>query len=209
MSRPESNDAEIKVSSHRHQVQEKNGKFLPEEIKKYFIALLLPEKIKKFQEDLELKIFRDFNLRPLHFKIPPHLTLKSPFDWPEDKEEILKQVLQEKAEKSPILSINLSNFGQFGRRTIFIRAKYPPELKQSVKKMQNRLGREGIEITESDKKLLLHSSVARFLKPEEFYQVWPFIRQFSIKETIEYNHFALLKNDGEKWQLSGSYPFND
>jgi 2'-5' RNA ligase len=179
-----------------------------ETLRKYFVAQLLSGKVKEFQENLERQIFQQFNIKPLHWRIPPHLTLKAPFDWPEEKEEVVKQALKEKAEKSTIIPIELSGFGHFGRRTIFIKAKYPPELKMSIKKMRNRLRREEIEITKSDRKLNLHSSVARFLELDQFYQIWHFVRQFKIKEVIEYNHFTLLKHDGKKWQLSEQFFFN-
>src|ERR1043165_9503335 len=87
-------------------------------LKKYFIAIVLPEPVLTEVEALKQRLFAEHGLKG-SLRSPAHITLHRPFVWKDDKEVILIEKLNQFTFEKPF-DISLINFNWFEPRVIFI-----------------------------------------------------------------------------------------
>ena len=86
--------------------------------KKYFIAIVLPEPLLSKVEAIKQSIFDEHGLKGA-LRCPAHITLHRPFEWKEEKENVLLEKLSAFRFQGST-SIELKDFAFFEPRVIFV-----------------------------------------------------------------------------------------
>lgn len=168
--------------------------------KKYFIAILLPERLLGQVEALKQELLQQFNLKGA-MRSPAHITLHRPFEWKEEKEEDLVELLKQfKFEHK--FEIVLQNFNCFEPRVIYVDVMMNENLNKLHKEM-NCFVQEKLHVfgeANEEKDFRPHVTIAfRDLKKQMFNEVWNKFRERSFFESFSYGGFTLLKLD-KTWQ---------
>lgn len=167
--------------------------------KKYFIAIVLPEPIQSEVEAIKTRLFAQFNLRGA-LRSPSHITLHRPFEWKEEKEEILISTLKQFNFENEF-EITLKNFDCFKPRVIFVDVVKNEVLFELHTKLKYYV-QENLKLfneVEDMRGFHPHATVAfRDLRKNKFEEVWNTFKEKKVDATFNYNGFSLLKLE-EKW----------
>lgn len=167
--------------------------------KKYFIAIVLPEPIQSAVEGIKQNLFAQFNLKGA-LRSPSHITLHRPFEWKEEKEEILIETLKKFEFENEFL-IELKNFSCFTPRVIYVDV-VKNELLFELHKKLKYYAQENLKLyneVEDMRGFHPHATVAfRDLKKNRFNEVWNTFKEKTFTANFEYTGFSLLKLE-EKW----------
>lgn len=162
--------------------------------KKYFIAILPPEPILSEVEALKQELLQQFNLKGA-LRSPAHITLHRPFEWKEEKEEILIKTLESfKFQQS--FSIQLMNFNCFEPRVIYVDV----EPNMALKELHTALkyfAQEKLKLfneVEDLRGFHPHMTIAfRDLKKNRFAEVWDLFKERRYGASFNCTGFTLLK----------------
>ncbi|MDY6939172.1 MAG: 2'-5' RNA ligase family protein [Cyanobacteriota bacterium] len=177
--------------------------------KRYFVALLPPDKVA--EEVTEIKQFfdRTYNSHGA-LKSPPHITLQPPFHWEAERLTVLTESLAEFTQWHYPIPITLSGFGAFPPRVIYVNVLKTPELMQVRASLFTYLTQKFESIaTKADRRSFSpHMTVAfRDLKKHDFYDAWPQFQTRSLSREFTVSHLTLLVHDGRQWQVDRQFPF--
>lgn len=87
-------------------------------LKKYFIAIVIPEPEFSLIEDIKQNLFKQYGLKGA-LRSPAHITIHRPFEWKEEKEgELIKKLDNFSFKES--FEIELKNFDFFEPRVVFV-----------------------------------------------------------------------------------------
>ncbi|SMD42152.1 2'-5' RNA ligase [Aquiflexum balticum DSM 16537] len=175
---------------------------------KYFIAIVPEGKIQTQATDLKNLMKEKFNLK-YALKSPAHITLKMPFLWNENKEDILGQKLEEYFTAHKAFNLILKGFDRFGRRVIFIHVKENTEL-TALQLSLSKFCKMELKLVEelSDRAYHPHMTIAfKDVKPKLFDEYWEFVKTQKFKEDYSVNNVALLKKVDGRWEVLQRFDF--
>lgn len=140
--------------------------------------------------------------------VPPHITIKTSFERP--NAEAVDNCIALNTEVAPI-SISLSNWNHFGTRTIYMEgAKPSDELKNYVNDINNKLRAVGIPPSIEEKELHIRMSIARFLKPKEYTDVWNYLQTVPApKFDLSFDNLTIFykeNRDDKAWKILKTFP---
>ncbi len=169
----------------------------------YFIALVPPEPI--YGQVMDYKhMFADRYNSKAALKSPPHVTLHMPFKIKLKHEDKLISVLQEVASNHEAFKVDLSDFGQFKERTIYVDVVENDQLHSLFKAIMKTM-KVNFNIFNADYKsrgFNPHMTLAfRDLKKEAFKEAWPEFKQKDYNTTFTTSSFSLLKHNGKHWEV--------
>ncbi|MBU6427208.1 2'-5' RNA ligase family protein [Patescibacteria group bacterium] len=149
-----------------------------------------------------------FGVEDVSAIVPPHITVKSPFDQP--NADAIDEILSSAAE-APAIPLALSGWNSFHSRTIFVDAPEPPaELKSFIKKAQSKLRNIGLNLTPQEIDPHIHMSVARFLKPQQFEAVWKHLQSAPApKFEISFDNLTVFVKENREdraWKVLKTFP---
>jgi 2'-5' RNA ligase len=170
-------------------------------VQKYFIAIVIPEPF-----HLDVMAFKQLIAAKYNSKAalcsPAHITLHMPFEWKEEKENILIETLQQFSFKEDFM-IELQDFSCFAPRVIFVDV-IKNEL---LNKLQNDLviymKRNLCLFNQADdmRGFYPHVTIAfRDLKKQLFYEAFTHFKTQSYNASFKATSFCLLKHTGIEWQ---------
>jgi len=167
---------------------------------KYFIAILLPEPILGQVESYKQELLKQFNLRGA-LRSPAHITLHRPFEWKQEKENVLIETLQ-KFSFNFKFEIELHNFNCFAPRVIYVdvlKNEKLEELHTNLKYFaQNNLNL--LNEVEDMRGFHPHVTIAfRDLRKNKFEKVWTQFKEKKYEAKFEFTGFSLLKLNS-KWE---------
>lgn len=171
------------------------------DVKKYFIAIVIPEPVYGQIEALKQELYEQRGLKG-GLRSPAHITLHRPFTWKENKEGVLIEKLRE-FRNTTSFEISLENFAFFEPRVIYVNVA-PNEnlnalytkLKQFAKK-DLRLFNEW----EDERGFHPHITIAnRDLKKPTFYELQKEFEQKVFKAEFKYERLSLLKMN-KSWEV--------
>ena len=173
---------------------------------KYFIAILLPEPILGQVESYKEELLKQFNLRGA-LRSPAHITLHRPFEWKEEKENVLIETL-EKFSFATVFDIELLNFNCFNPRVIYVdvlKNEKLLELHTNLKYFaQNNL--KLLNEVEDMRGFHPHVTIAfRDIRKNKFEEVWQQFRDRKYEANFQYTGFSLLKLNS-KWEELKFFP---
>jgi 2'-5' RNA ligase len=169
-------------------------------LKKYFIAIVIPEPLHSQIEAIKQNLFAEHGLKGA-LRSPPHITLHRPFEWKEEKESVLIETLKTfKFEKG--FEMQLMNFNFFEPRVIYadvIKNETLEELHQHLKTFAQKELRLLNEINDL-RGFHPHVTVAfRDLKKPKFYELQKDFETKKLEGVFKYSGFSLLKLE-KKWE---------
>lgn len=168
--------------------------------KKYFTAIVLPPPILSEIEAIKHDLFLKHNLRGALLS-PAHITLHRPFEWREEKESQLIDILK-KVEFKTGFKVELKNYNFFEPRVIFIdvlKNNILKELHTSIKKFAQKELKLLNEINDL-RGFYPHVTVAfRDLKKPLFYELKKGFETKEYYNSFNYSGFSLLKFE-KKWE---------
>ena len=173
---------------------------------KYFIAILLPEPILGQVESYKEELLKQFNLRGA-LRSPAHITLHRPFEWKEEKENVLIETL-EKFSFATVFDIELLNFNCFNPRVIYVdvlKNEKLLELHTNLKYFaQNNL--KLLNEVEDMRGFHPHVTIAfRDIRKNKFEEVWQQFKNRKHEANFQYAGFSLLKLNS-KWEELKFFP---
>jgi 2'-5' RNA ligase len=138
----------------------------------------------------------------LHARIPPHLTLKLPFETDEAGIKEVERALQEFAAKEQAVPFSLRGFGRFGFRTIYLDVGGSSEAvslaRNCIRGLNEAVPWLPRAPLEGNK---LHASVARFLNRRQFARIWRYVRDSRPHFASHFDNVAILEKRGSGWSL--------
>ncbi|MEO6303989.1 MAG: 2'-5' RNA ligase family protein [Bacteroidia bacterium] len=177
-------------------------------VKKYFLAIVIPEPLYGEIETVKQQLFAEYNLKGA-LRSPSHITLHRPFEWNEEKENILIEKLNVfKFDKE--FSIELNNFSFFEPRVIYVDVNLTKELEQLHENLKKFVKKELRLFNEADdlRGFQPHVTVAsRDLKKPKFYELQPQFKSKQLSGTFNCKSFCLLKL-GKQWTARHVFNFS-
>ena len=168
--------------------------------KKYFIAILLPEPLLGQVEIIKHELLKEFNLKGA-LRSPAHITLHRPFEWEEEKEQKLIEVLSE-FKFSKEFTITLKNFNYFKPRVIYVDVAQEPILNDLYSSLKY-FAQEHLHLlneVNDERGFHPHVTIAfRDLKKNRFEVVWQNFKEREFRHSFEFKGITLLKLE-ERWR---------
>lgn len=174
--------------------------------KKYFLAIVVPDPAYQKIETIKQDLFTSHHLKGA-LRSPAHITLHRPFEWKEEKEQVLIAMLRTFSFR-PAFVINLNGFACFEPRVIFVNVDPSEEIKLLYTRLRTFCQKELLLQNEVNDERGFHPHVTvafRDLKKPKFYELWTEYQYKPFAETFSYNGFALLKLE-KKWEIHARFP---
>lgn len=140
--------------------------------------------------------------------VPPHITVKSPFERPntESIEEVLSLFTE-----SPAIPFTLSGWNHFTNRTIFLDApETSAELRNFIKAVQDKFRGMGIPVTPQETSSHIHMSVARFLRNDQYNAIWKYLQSTpSPKFDLMFDNLTIFvkeRKEEKSWKILKTFP---
>ncbi|WP_424493497.1 RNA 2',3'-cyclic phosphodiesterase [Salinimicrobium sp. GXAS 041] len=172
-------------------------------MKLYFIAILpdpgLRQRIKKIKEEVK----ELYNVKKA-MKLPAHITLQIPFKFPEEEEERLISSLASFAEDQKAFSVNLTGFGSFPPRVIFLKVENEKPLQLLQERLQDVMKDFLLKDEDNKKKKAFHPHITvatRDLDKETFKKAWNEFKKRDFEATFCAKIMVLFRHDGKNWNL--------
>ncbi|WP_162418486.1 2'-5' RNA ligase family protein [Cyclobacterium roseum] len=175
-------------------------------LRKYFLAIVPDEPLRQEITALKLAIQERFGCK-YALKSPPHITLKMPFLYNEQKEKQLENRLRGFFGEEAGFSLELDGVGSFRERVVFLRVKYPPELPALQQRLVTYGKRQlGQQIELSDMNYHPHLTVAfRDIKKGHLADIMAFIRPRFMRQSMTVHRVSLLKKSPLSWQIQNNF----
>lgn len=144
---------------------------------KYFVAHLLKKDAAHYHRYLTRTLAERFRTVPLHTRVDPHLTIKTPFEANGREIAEVEALLASFSTARAPEPFTIEGFGRFGFRTVYLDVVKSRCAVHMIRDCVSRLdglpwiqkvGHEGNK---------LHSSVARFMTHKQFRRVWRFVQR--------------------------------
>lgn len=180
----------------------------PAQRARFFIALLPPPSIQAEATAIK-QYFKAHYRSQAALRSPPHITLQPPFEWALADRERLDQALTDFAQSQPPIPVELSGFGAFSPRVIFIQVVKTPELMAVQPALMHHLATSLgiIDQRSPHRRFAPHLTVAfRDLKPAAFRRAWPEFVDRPFQAEFVVSALTLLIHDGHRWISDRSYP---
>jgi 2'-5' RNA ligase len=167
---------------------------------KYFIAIIPPDPLFSKIELIKKQVSESYNNKSA-LRAPAHITLHLPFEWVEEKENILLEKLQ-RFKFGDGLSIQLKNYSCFEPKVLFIDVLPNAELNALQGELVQHIKQELHIFNQADDKRAYHPHITiafRDLKKALFYKAWEEYKNKDFKADFLTNSFFLLKHNGKEW----------
>lgn len=174
---------------------------------KYFIAHLLSGDAKQYHAGLTRDLTSKYLVVPLHDRIPPHITIKPPFETDESGIKEVERVLRSFAGNEHSIPLVIDGFGRFGFRTVYMDVYKSVEAVSLVRRLIHTLNTNISWMPayplEGNK---LHASVARFLNRKQFRRIWRGLRLLRPRFESTLDTIVILKKEEGMWKVMASVP---
>ena len=175
----------------------------------HFIAIVAPEEIN--QQVLQWKHYmRDHFQCKVALKSPAHITLIAPFELPDHLEAELQELLLPFAARQHGFPIQLKNFAAFKPRVIYAGVLPSEPLNELKTTLETTLLQSNrFPIKKEERPFHPHVTIAnRDLRKEDFPLAWQHFQQINYEASFMASAIALLRNNGQVWEIAHSFPLN-
>ncbi len=176
---------------------------------KYFIAIIPSEpvfsEIEKLKQEVSIKYSNKSALRS-----PAHITLHRPFEWREEKENLLTETLQQ-FKFNAEFEISLKNFSGFEPKVLFIDVIENISLNQLQIKLVEHVKLNLNIFNQANDLRCFHAHITiafRDLKKQLYYVAMKEFSQKTFIASFKCNSFYLLKHNGKRWDLFKQFHFH-
>ena len=176
--------------------------------KKYFIALVIPEPFQTELMAFKQLMANNYNSKGA-LRSPAHITLHMPFEWKEEKEDILINTLMQFSFKEDFM-IDLLNFSGFEPRVLFVDVVKNNLLIELQTELMNFV-KKNLRLFNQVKDMRgfhPHITIAfRDLRKEKFYEAQAYLKTQNYQASFKVSSFCLLKHTGKEWLVHREFNF--
>jgi len=176
----------------------------------HFIAIVAPEEIN--QQVLQWKHYmRDhFNCKAA-LKSPAHITLIAPFNMPDHLQAEMQEVLLPFAARQQSFPVQLKNFAAFKPHVIYVEVLPGERLYELRTALETTLLQcNRFPIKKEERPFHPHVTIAnRDLHTNDFPLAWQQFQQINYEASFMANAIALLRHNGQAWEIAHSFPLNN
>lgn len=171
-----------------------------------FVALLPPVAIQVYADTIIQSLRQRYHTHTS--KAPPHITLQPPFLGSQAMITQVESQLEQFAQHQPIVPVQLSGFGAFAPRVLYINVVRTPALLQLQAALAETLEVEfNIKEPKTQRPFIPHLTVAsRKLTRQTFRQAWAELKPRSVEFQFVAEQLTLLVHRGENWQVQAQFP---
>ncbi len=168
----------------------------------YFIAIVPPKEIAEiimpFKQDMAARFASKAALNS-----PPHITLHMPFRLKDKKLDYLEKVLADLAADTPDFKIELTHFGCFAPRVIFVALPENSALAALQEKVLRSMKHLNLfNGNYKDRPFHPHVTIGfRDLKPAFFKLAWEEYKERQLNLDFMASHLSLLRHNGKQWEV--------
>ncbi len=184
--------------------------FPPVDPARFFVALLPPQNLQAQITAIKQDIWQQFHSKAA-LNSPPHITLQPPFTWPLDRLQTLEQPLAALAQQHSPVPIQLSGYGAFPPRVIYINVLRQGPLMTLQPAVMDHLETHCaiVDAVAKRRPFAPHITVGfRDLKPAAFRQAWEALKDQPFSAQFITPSLTLLRHDGHKWQIFSEFPLS-
>ncbi|MFE4107534.1 2'-5' RNA ligase family protein [Almyronema epifaneia] len=174
---------------------------------RFFVALLPTQEICDYANEVKQYFSDRYDSRAAQ-KSPPHVTLQPPFDWQLSEISHLQSVLTQFARQQSSFNVELTGFGAFPPRVIYINVQRTPALMALQANLSDYLEQRLALVNERLKSRPFnpHLTIAfRDLKPTAFQQAWSEFEHKSVSFAFEAQQVTLLIHDNQGWKVHSQF----
>ena len=174
----------------------------------YFIALIPDEKLRDKVRLLKEEFRYRFDVKHA-LKSPAHITLQRPFRRDESQEEKIIKALESFSKDQEVFEVNLSGFGCFEPRVIFINVADHKKTEQLHLKL-NQVLLKNLDFLEKEMNIKIHPHMTlatRDLEKSLFYKAWEEFKNRTFTAGFKVKSLFLLKHNGKYWDIYREFPF--
>ena len=178
-------------------------------VKKYFLAIVIPQPLFDKVEAVKQKLFEQHGLRGA-LRSPAHITLHRPFEWKEEKENVLIERLKA-FNFNHNFCVELNNFSFFEPRVIYVDVLPNNDLLTLQDALKTHAKKELKLFNEVNDLRGYHPHVtvaSRDLKKPMFYELKTNFENQKLSGTFNCIDFSLLKLE-KKWEVLQTFSFNN
>mgnify|MGYP001608287005 CR=1 FL=1 len=137
--------------------------------------------------------------------LPSHITLKSPFKTRQIKE--LEKKLYRFTKEHTATKIQIDGFGNFRKFVAFLKINFSKQSKQIQKDLLIAIKNiKGVEITESDKKIKPHATIAYGNNNKSFKEIWNYLMKLDKPNfDLKFDNITILKKSMKYWRIHKVY----
>lgn len=175
---------------------------------RYFIGNLIRGEAAEYYKTTCSDLSARFGIEDVSTIVPPHITIKTPFERMsiETVDDALSLISE-----APAIPFTLGGWDHFTNRTIFLDAPNPPEkMREYIKNVLTKMRTIGLMLTPQEQNTHIHMSIARFLKPEQYEQVWKYLNSISAPRfDIALDNLTIFvkeKREDKAWKILKTFP---
>lgn len=175
---------------------------------KYFIAIIPSDPVFSEIETIKKNVSEKYNNKSA-LKSPAHITLHMPFEWKEEKEELLVNSLHSFNFSEPF-TVELNNYSSFEPKVVFIDVLHNAALNRLQKELVQHIKQKLNIFNQADDQRAYHPHVTiafRDLKKSAFYEMMEEYKNKTFSAVFNVNSFFLLKHNGKNWLPYKEIPF--
>ncbi|MES2014632.1 MAG: 2'-5' RNA ligase family protein [Patescibacteria group bacterium] len=174
---------------------------------RYFVAHLLSGDAKNYHENLTRELASKYRIIPLHERMPPHLTIKPPFETDDAGIAEVERTLRAFLHHERAVALTIQGFGRFGFRTIYMDVHKSTEavsfVRRAIEVLNTHIPWMPAYPLEGNK---LHASVARFLNRRQFRRIWRELRTLRPQFETLLDTIVILKKEDRVWRIHATVP---
>lgn len=176
---------------------------LADKKKLYFIAIIPPHPV--YDDAMALKnYFKAQYESKASLNSPPHITLHMPFQWKEEKENLIADTIQQVAAMHAPFKICIDNFSSFEPRVIFMNVVKSETLAALQRNLERHI-RKNLHLLNANYRedaFHPHMTLAfRDLKKAMYKTAWEEFKSKEYKAEFMADKIALLKHNGATWEI--------
>ncbi|MDX2217368.1 MAG: 2'-5' RNA ligase family protein [Oculatellaceae cyanobacterium bins.114] len=174
---------------------------------RFFIALLPPQTIQDYANEVIQSLGDRYHTGVS--KAPPHVTLQPPFEWSVARQPDLETCLSSFAIQHNAVPVQLSGFGAFPPRVLYINVLKTPQLLALQTNLMATLETQlAIANPQSKQRPFSpHLTVAsRNLTRQTFNQAWEELRSHPVEFEFVGDRLTLLIHTGKHWRVEQEFP---
>jgi 2'-5' RNA ligase len=179
---------------------------------KYFIGYVIEGEAEEYYKNICKELARNFGIKDLSLRLPPHLTFVPPFEIEDNKNQVRERIIQALkmiADEQKIINFNMKGFGRFGHgsRTIFLSFEASEEVNNVIQEINQKikdLVKQKIisvfELKLLSKNIHLHTSIARFLTPNLSNKIWNYLKELhEPRFKLKFDNLTLFELKESGW----------
>ncbi len=175
----------------------------------YFFALLTPFTISGEVDEIKREFANKYESTKA-MRTPSHITIIPPFFANNEFETAIENKVLKLVSGFEPFNINLSGFGEFNNKVIFIEVEKNEDLEIFYKAFSAFFTGIGFELTAMNKFFHPHVTVAfRDLTPENFKKAWPEFQKREFANSFSASSVHLLKHQNDTWTVFKEFRFGE